>query len=372
MPLTPEQRAEINRQNAQKSTGPKSDAGKAASRGNALKHGLRAEVLTLPEEDPAIAESRAQAWNDHYQPQSPAAQHLLNQCVAATLLADRVNVYHHATLSKQLRDARFDHDTIQQQRADDLEKQLATDPKGALRGLLTFATGVHVLIRRWERLDKALDGGCWSVADADEAVRLMGADPAELRTEPAAWVTRLFGLGTRSEPAQRLLDEMFTPRHLPGAYRGVYSPECYPERARCRAALKEMIAEKLESLHALASSLIEEFDTPDRLEAPARALIVRNGPDARLFLRYHAEARIAFQKAFSALEKVLASDAKQAATAPASPSPNEATAPASTEPPASPIAASEPPIMSRSEPMQAPSAASEVAAAAETPLRRSA
>jgi hypothetical protein len=49
--LTPEQkkarRAEINRQNAQKSTGPKTPAGKAVTRLNGLKNGCRAIVINL-------------------------------------------------------------------------------------------------------------------------------------------------------------------------------------------------------------------------------------------------------------------------------------------------------------------------------------
>ena len=49
--LTPEEkkarRAEINRQNAKKSTGPKTEAGKAISRFNGLKNGTRAIVINL-------------------------------------------------------------------------------------------------------------------------------------------------------------------------------------------------------------------------------------------------------------------------------------------------------------------------------------
>jgi hypothetical protein len=49
--LTPEQRkarrAEINRQNAQKSTGPKTEAGKATARLNGLKNGTRAVTIDL-------------------------------------------------------------------------------------------------------------------------------------------------------------------------------------------------------------------------------------------------------------------------------------------------------------------------------------
>lgn len=50
-PLTPDQkkarRAEINRQNAQKSTGPKTEAGKATARLNGLKNGTRAVTIDL-------------------------------------------------------------------------------------------------------------------------------------------------------------------------------------------------------------------------------------------------------------------------------------------------------------------------------------
>lgn len=46
MAISPERRAEINRRNAQKSTGPRTAAGKAASRRNAQRHGFAA--LTIP------------------------------------------------------------------------------------------------------------------------------------------------------------------------------------------------------------------------------------------------------------------------------------------------------------------------------------
>src|SRR5258708_2197720 len=48
-PLT--DRAETNRANAQKSTGPRTEAGKIRSSLNGLRHGLTAQVHLLPEED---------------------------------------------------------------------------------------------------------------------------------------------------------------------------------------------------------------------------------------------------------------------------------------------------------------------------------
>ena len=48
---------ESNRQNALRSTGPRTSEGKAASSKNALRHGLLSKQVTLPDEDPdAFAE----------------------------------------------------------------------------------------------------------------------------------------------------------------------------------------------------------------------------------------------------------------------------------------------------------------------------
>ena len=53
-PPAPRSRADINRANAQKSTGPRTEAGMARSRLNALTHGLTSrDVLILPGEDPS-------------------------------------------------------------------------------------------------------------------------------------------------------------------------------------------------------------------------------------------------------------------------------------------------------------------------------
>lgn len=46
-------RAAINRSNAQRSTGPRTGAGKERSSRNALRHGLTAQTAVLPTEDPA-------------------------------------------------------------------------------------------------------------------------------------------------------------------------------------------------------------------------------------------------------------------------------------------------------------------------------
>ena len=51
--MTSSKQIQANRENAKKSTGPRTEAGKARSRRNAWKHGLTAETLIIPGEDAA-------------------------------------------------------------------------------------------------------------------------------------------------------------------------------------------------------------------------------------------------------------------------------------------------------------------------------
>ena len=57
-------RAEINRRNAARSTGPRTPEGKARSRLNAVKPGCRARLPVLPGEDPEAYRGRLDAWGD--------------------------------------------------------------------------------------------------------------------------------------------------------------------------------------------------------------------------------------------------------------------------------------------------------------------
>jgi len=61
-----------NRANAQKSTGPRTDAGKSASSFNALQHGLDAKSVIIPGEDPAEYDALAAGYRDEFRPASPS------------------------------------------------------------------------------------------------------------------------------------------------------------------------------------------------------------------------------------------------------------------------------------------------------------
>lgn len=58
--MTSDKQTQANRQNALKSTGPITPEGKAAVRHNALKHGLLAQDVLVPNEDEAAFEELAE------------------------------------------------------------------------------------------------------------------------------------------------------------------------------------------------------------------------------------------------------------------------------------------------------------------------
>ena len=61
---------EANRLNAQKSTGPRTPAGKEASRFNALKHGIDARHTIIPGENQADLERLANEYQDQLRPET--------------------------------------------------------------------------------------------------------------------------------------------------------------------------------------------------------------------------------------------------------------------------------------------------------------
>jgi len=74
-----EKKLQANRLNAQKSTGPKSEEGKAAVSLNALTHGLRARHAVMLIEKPAEFHQLCHDLWDEYQPASPTEVHLVEQ-----------------------------------------------------------------------------------------------------------------------------------------------------------------------------------------------------------------------------------------------------------------------------------------------------
>jgi hypothetical protein len=74
-------RASINRGNAQKSTGPRTAAGKQRSSLNALRHGLTGHTVVLPTEDHAAYQRHSQSFLDEYRPKEATETQLVQSLI---------------------------------------------------------------------------------------------------------------------------------------------------------------------------------------------------------------------------------------------------------------------------------------------------
>jgi hypothetical protein len=123
-------RAAVNKANAQKSTGPRTDAGKQRCKLNALRHGLTGHTIVLPTED-----------HSAYQRLARQFEHTLAQL--REILAER---------------RQHEHDTLD--RAADLlgmhqEKELPYDP--TQDGFVFSNDQIETFIQRRDRLSEASD-----------------------------------------------------------------------------------------------------------------------------------------------------------------------------------------------------------------------
>ena len=83
VPMPTELQINANRENSQKSTGPRSPEGKAKSRFNALKFGIHARSQVIPGEDPAELEAIAGQYRLEFSPSSRTKVVLVNTLIAA-------------------------------------------------------------------------------------------------------------------------------------------------------------------------------------------------------------------------------------------------------------------------------------------------
>jgi hypothetical protein len=116
--MSSNRKIESNRANAQRSTGPKTEQGKAVSSRNATRHGLAGNQVVIKDEDPAAYEALRQELIDSYKPANAAELALveeITQCFwrlqrARALEAETFNmasVYNDPIIGFRCEDAAF-------------------------------------------------------------------------------------------------------------------------------------------------------------------------------------------------------------------------------------------------------------------------
>lgn len=105
--MTTRKQNEANRRNARNSTGPQTRAGKAASKLNALKHGLRAEEFVVRGEDPAEFARFLEDLINEFQPLGPLEEQLAERIAASMWRLRRIyrieaGIFAHESLTIEL------------------------------------------------------------------------------------------------------------------------------------------------------------------------------------------------------------------------------------------------------------------------------
>jgi len=85
-----QQRAEANRINAQRSSGPKTELGKSRSKMNALKHGFSAKKVVIGDEDPREFDALRATLECDFQPETALERELVDQLAGSLWRLRRV------------------------------------------------------------------------------------------------------------------------------------------------------------------------------------------------------------------------------------------------------------------------------------------
>ncbi len=176
--MATERQIEANRRNAALSTGPKTEEGKAQSRGNALTHGLTATLLA--EEKQAAVTARYEEWKPWIKPEGPVQEYELQNAVEASLRVENCRSrekVRQADLAAIAVEFGPKWEIDRQREADRLGRSLKRNPEEAALQLRMTPAGRKWLIGQWKTLIMAVAEGRtkpWSDAESHQALDLMG------------------------------------------------------------------------------------------------------------------------------------------------------------------------------------------------------
>ena len=149
-----EARLQANRANALKSTGPRSEEGKAVSRLNSTTHGLTATTVALASYDPDLVMQRLAAWNEIRRPVTSHERWLVEQMALATIRIDQSRLEEDCLRTQTSQRAATCWDEDRQVDAEELAGKLARNPSLIVAKLRGTLHGSIWLRDRWESLEE--------------------------------------------------------------------------------------------------------------------------------------------------------------------------------------------------------------------------
>jgi len=178
--MTTQRKIEANRRNAQHSTGPRTETGKNKVKFNALKHGMTAETVVLPNEDAAAYNERLETWTRELNPPGKMGHYLAERVVRVSWQLDRADFHERDRLAKRLREAPAERERARDLAVTSLMNRLFDEaeatghsggpdlsregPANVLAQLEASAEGCRRLLAEWTAIKEELDGE----TDADQ------------------------------------------------------------------------------------------------------------------------------------------------------------------------------------------------------------
>ena len=187
-----------NQSNALKSTGPRTDAGKAVSKMNAVKHGCRATETLIDENHEEVRAAR-ERWVQDAKPQGTIATAVVDLSFRLYRQIDRAIAIDDAAINLRVEEAR---DTVLTERTQFIRGAISlfeTDPFEGYPRLRVTADGVEILLLKCDQLDGCLGLGSFNMLDATQLSAMEGLP------EPDELLSGIVGLFDHHTTAARLI-----------------------------------------------------------------------------------------------------------------------------------------------------------------------
>ena len=275
-----------------RATGPKTVAGKAKSRVNAVKHGLRCQVVEPPDQREKI-DDRVAVWTEAMQPTDPVQRWLVARAATASVRLDRCVERENLALEENT--ARAERGFFRRRRAwaRRLGAKLEEQTEKAYAKLTGSSFGCDWLIARFDDLaaDLEITGGYWSRDEFLRALRLLGFEPKRIPPgHPLVATLYRASLTADKAPDPTEVDAFLEidTRDLDPDARAAAQRHHLGDRERGRLALVAIVRQEQLRLRDLRETLWDETDAPALEQACARARTFDASPEAALARRYES------------------------------------------------------------------------------------
>jgi hypothetical protein len=287
---------EANRRNASRSTGPLTTQGKANSRLNAIKHGLRAEQVVLPTEDPDEFRMHCEDWNDDWKPTTATRRHLVERLAVVSWRMRRCVRVESGRLTERIKQSREASSRRESQALDALWMGLNSDPDRVVNALEATRGGVNRLLEAWSIIEEdAANPDTWKDYDDNHFmfIYLHGVMPGDVEAATIKELSWRLVVTNNPEDAEEADGKLLNAA----------------EALASAAEIRRIAARKTHHLRDLWRSLPDSTAERDRV-AELAAFAPR--PEDESLRRYESQFEREVSRSIAQLMKLAATDADMA------------------------------------------------------------